>query len=289
MPARQLVIEQRPTLRQPRLVLALSGWMDGGDVSTGTIEGLAASVQAQRLAHIDSDEFYIFNFPGSMEISALFRPPTVIEEGLVKSLEYPINDFFFDPARELILFSGKEPNLRWTEFGDCIFELAAEFGVQRIYFVGSVAGTTPHTREPRLFCSASDEAMRDELARLGVGFSNYEGPASFITHLLHQAPRRGVRMASLVAEIPAYVEGTNPVCIESVTRRLAAMLGISVDLGALRQASDEFEKKLTDMVKQKPELMEMVQKLETAYDSEVFDTQMDDLKQWLQQRGVQLD
>ena len=37
-------------------------------------------------------------------------------------------------------------------------------------------------------------------------------------------------MAALVAEIPAYVQGRNPKCIEAVTRRLAGILGLQVRL-----------------------------------------------------------
>ena len=55
------------------LLLALTGWMDGGDVSTGTVRQVMGRREVGRIATIDPDDFYIYNFPGSMEISALFR------------------------------------------------------------------------------------------------------------------------------------------------------------------------------------------------------------------------
>ncbi len=103
------------------------------------------------------------------------------------------------------------------------------------------------------------------------------------------ASGRGLRMASLVAEIPAYIQGTNPKSIEAVIRKLAAMLGLQVNLDRLRTLSDAWEKRLNDALERESELATHIRKLEEDYDNEVFDTQMGDLKEWLQQRGVRVD
>ena len=81
-----LHVHDQPRLDQPRLdratlVLALTGWMDGGDVSTGTVRRLVDLLSVRRVAEIDAEPFCIYNFPGSMEIAALFRPPIKIEDG----------------------------------------------------------------------------------------------------------------------------------------------------------------------------------------------------------------
>jgi len=122
-----------------------------------------------------------------------------------------------------------------------------------------------------------------------VKFTNYQGPASIITYLLAAAEQRQIDMASLVAAIPAYVQGNNPKCIESVIRHLARMLGLQIELDKLRAITDEFEKKLNDIVERHSELAENILKLEEAYDNEVFDTEMTDLKKWLEQQGIRLD
>src|SRR5207245_389974 len=98
--------------------------MDGGDVSTGTVRRLVDLLQAAAMAEIDADPFYLYNFPGSMEVAALFRPVLEIEGGLVTDLELPSNVFYCHEPANLILFLGKEPNLRWRTFGDCVLELA---------------------------------------------------------------------------------------------------------------------------------------------------------------------
>ncbi len=284
-----LHIIEKPKLKSPRMLIGFSGWMDGGDVSTGTIQGLIESLPAGKFASIDHEGFYIYNFPGSMELTALFRPHTSIENGRITSLEFPANDFFACERNDLIIFLGKEPNLHWRRFAQCIFSLCAKFSVKMVYFIGSVAGLVPHTREPKILCSLSDPSLAETFHNYGVRFANYAGPASFITYLTTTAPAHNIQMASLVATIPAYVQGNNPKAIEAVTRRIASILGLHVELDELRAISDEFEKKLTELIQDQPDLAETILKLEESYDNELFETEMPDLKQWLQQKGVRLD
>jgi len=283
-----LRIHAKPRLQNSRMLLGLSGWMDGGDVSTGTVDCLAAKLRARALAEIEPEEFYIYSFPGSMEISSLFRPHAKIEDGLVRVYRPPENVFRYDQQHNLILFKGKEPHLNWTRYAEAVLALAAELQVTRIYFVGSVAGVVPHTREPRLHSSVSDERLKEELQQYGIRFSNYEGPASIITYLTRLARHRGIEMASLVAEIPAYVQGPNPICVEAVVKRVAGILGIQIELDDLRRSRQAFEKRLNKIVPERPELAALIKKLESDYDSDVFDT-MGELKEWLERQGIRLD
>jgi proteasome assembly chaperone (PAC2) family protein len=263
--------------------------MDGGNVSTGTVKCLINRLGAEEFAEIEPEGFYIYSFPGSMEITALFRPHTKIKDGLIESYQRPTDAFFYNEENNLILFVGKEPHLQWEEFADCIFSVCSEFGVKEIYFIGSVAGLVPHTREPRIHCSVSDAKMKETFEQYGVRFTDYEGPASIITYLTFNAKKYNVDMATLVALIPAYVQGKNPKCIEAVTRRLVGILGMQMELDDLRDIGDEFERKLTDVVEEQPELATNIRKLEEDYDNEIFDSEMGDLKTWLQQQGIRLD
>jgi proteasome assembly chaperone (PAC2) family protein len=289
MASDKLRMYKKPKLDKPRLLLGFSGWMDGGDVSTGTVQCLIDKLGAEKFAEIEPEGFYIYSFPGSMEITALFRPHTKIEDGLIKWFEAPTNTFYCSEENNLMLFLGKEPNLHWEEFARCIFSVCAEFGVKMIYFIGSVAGLVPHTREPRLFCSASNTKLKEAFQHYGVKVTNYEGPASIITYLTSSCNRQDLSMVSLVATIPAYVQGNNPKCIEAVTRRLAGMLGMEIELDDLRTISDEFEKKLSDIVQEQPELDSNIHKLEEDYDNEIFNSEMCDLKNWLEQQGIRVD
>jgi proteasome assembly chaperone (PAC2) family protein len=206
-----------------------------------------------------------------MEVAALFRPEVKYAHGVIESFDLPENEFYCDPERKLVLFLGKEPNLRWRDFADCLFELANRTGVTRLFFVGSFGGNVPHTREPRLYASISDESLRDGLKNFGVGFTDYEGPASFATYLLKHAASRGLQMVSFAAEIPAYLQGVNPTSIEAVTRRLNNILGLHVDLAPMRMVSDEWEANVTAIVREDKKLARQIQKLEEEYDRDLVE------------------
>ncbi len=214
----------------------------GGDVSTGTVRVLIEKLQARRLAEIDHRGFYIYNFPGAMEVTALFRPHCRIRKGIVREFAFPENAFYAAENEDLLLFTGKEPNMRWVEYGDCVFRLCRHFGVRSILFMGftgSVSGLVPHTRDPQFFCSVSDAQMKPRFESYGIKFSDYEGPASVVTYLTTRAKDEGIEMVSLVATVPAYVQGPNPKCVAAVTRRVAGVLGVRLDFDDLQAADDD--------------------------------------------------
>jgi proteasome assembly chaperone (PAC2) family protein len=260
-----------PELEGGTLVLAFSGWMDGGDVSTGTVQRLVDLLGADPFAEIDPEAFYIYNFPGSMELTALFRPHIEIDDGLVKSIDMPSNTFYCHRPARLALFIGKEPNLRWRTFGDCVFDLARKMGIGRILFVGSFGGAVPHTRQPRLYISCSDASLLPEMEPYGVRRSGYEGPGSFTSYLMTRAGAADLEMVSLVAEIPGYLQGSNPASIEAVTRRLAKILKLPLDLDSLRAASTAWELQVSSVVEQDKDLAAKIHELEEAYDRELLE------------------
>lgn len=271
-----LNIRHSPDLDHATLVLAFSGWMDGGDVSTGTVERLVHLLGADPIAEIDPESFYLYNFPGSMEIAALFRPHTQIEDGMVQAVDMPTSTFYVHEPANLVLFVGKEPNLRWRTFGECIFHLAHEVGVRRILFVGSFGGSVPHTREPRLYVSCSDAELLSEMEQYGLRRTRYEGPGSFTTYLMTQAKSADLEMISLVAEIPGYLQGANPLSIEAVTRRLAKILKLPLDLASLRTAGTQWELQVSSAVDENEELAKKVRELEEEYDNELIELDADE-------------
>jgi proteasome assembly chaperone (PAC2) family protein len=266
-----LRIHEPIQLQGGTLVLAFTGWMDGGDASTGTVRRFVEHLSAPAVAEIEPDPFYIFNFPGPMELAALFRPHIAIEGGLIEKVRLAASTFYAHAAGNLALFIGREPNLRWPTYRDCIFRFAHETGVTRILFVGSFGGAVPHTREPRMFVTCSDRDMLPEMERYGVGRTDYKGPGSFSSYLLTESPAAGLRMASLVAEIPGYLQGTNPACLLAIARRMATILGVAVDLNELRQAATAWEMEVSTAVEQKEELAQTVRQLEEDYDRKLIE------------------
>ncbi|HOA99364.1 MAG TPA: PAC2 family protein [Candidatus Atribacteria bacterium] len=281
----KLTIYQRPLLSNPSLLVGFTGWMDGGDVSSGSVAYLQKKFAAEMIAEIDPQEFYLFNFPGSMEEVAQFRPYTLIKEGIITEFHYPQNQFFCASKENLLLFLGKEPNMKWNEYVENIFFLGKEFGVKRIYFIGSVSGLIPHTREPRVTCSVSDERLKKELEGYNLYFNDYEGPASITTLLTLMAPQKGVEMINLVVEIPMYIQATNPKGISSALGILSSLLNLPLVGEDLVNMSEEFDRNVEQLVKKYPDLVERIKKLEENYDREILEDDQN-FREWLRRHGI---
>lgn len=282
-----LCVYDRPRLRDARLVLGFSGWMDGGDASTGTVDTLIEKLNAQPFAHIDPEDFYIYSFPGSMDVSALFRPEIAIEDGLVTEHEEPETTFYVAEPANVVLFKGREPNFRWRQYADCILALADAVQIKQILFVGSVSGIVPHTREPRFHCAVSHARHRGFIDAHNLLPSNYDGPGSFVSYLLTQCGARGIPMATLVAEVPAYVQGRNIKCIEAILRKLSEILDVPLDLEDLVYLRREFEQTVDRVVQARPDLADLIRSSEQDYDRDALGRQEDDLKAWFDRQNIQ--
>ena len=77
-------------------------------------------------------------------------------------------------------------------------------------------------------------------------------------------------MTLLVAEIPGYLQGPNPVSIEAVTRRLAQILKLPLDLDSLRSASTQWELQVSSAVEEDEDFAAKVRELEQEYDNELI-------------------
>jgi len=94
-------------------------------------------------------------------------------------------------------------------------------------------------------------------------------------------------MATLVAEIPAYVEGRNPKCIDVVLKTISALLGLHINLDDLLELSDELERNLMTC-RGTARASELIKKLNRIMITK-FRYRNGDLKLWLQQHGIELD
>jgi len=268
-----LVIQERPILRQPRLIAGFFGWLDGGEASSGTIHYLITKLQAKKFAEIDAKDFYVFQVSG---ITSL-RPQVKTENGLVKEIRFPQNEFYYwkneedEDAGDLILLLGTEPNLRWQEYTEAIIDLAQQFGVKRMYSVGAVLGGVPHTKEPTVSSSISNLKLKEELEKYAVRFSNYQGPATFNSILVAAFAHRGIEAVHMTARAIYYPEFNIAVphdskAMYSLLRRLRSLLQISLDLSDLEKQSQELEEKLSSMVSQSPRLRDYIRELEANFE-----------------------
>lgn len=280
-----LTLYDTPAPERAGMLLGFSGWMDGGEVSIGAIDYLHDTHPARLVAKIDPEPFYLLNFPGSMEVSALIRPPAQIEDGLVSSIEMPSSLFHFCESPEMFLFQAREPNFAWCRYADCLFSLTSRCRVDTLCFVGSVAGIVPHSRAPKVRATVSEPSLLPILERHDIEPTNYDGPASFLTYLLQRAPEEGIRMYSLVVEIPAYIQGRNFKCIDAVLRSAAALLDLDLNLDPLQLLSAAMDEQLQATLRERPDLAKLLRRIEDEYDRETLDSQDEELRDWFEKQG----
>jgi hypothetical protein len=145
-----IVFEDRPRLRDPVLVCAFSGWNDAGESASGALTFLRDRWGSKRFAWVDPEEFYDFQ---------VNRPTVRLVDGLTRRIDWPNADFHHASLedRDVVLFLGIEPSVRWRTFCDAIVSAARDLGVTRLITLGGFLADMPHTRSIRVTGSRSEE------------------------------------------------------------------------------------------------------------------------------------
>jgi proteasome assembly chaperone (PAC2) family protein len=258
------IIFENPQLNHPYLVAGFSGWPDAGGVSTGVVGYLKNKLPLRKFGEIQPEDFYDFSS---------LRPFTAIHEGNIKELSFSLNEFFFwkrDKPRDLIIFLGTEPHLRWDEYVNSVLNVAERFEVKRIYAIGGNYDRVPHTREPRITAVVNNPGLKTELKNYDIEFTKYQGPASIHTLLLTSSERRNIEAISLWGHAPYYIPAPNPQVSYSILKRLAKILEIEIDLDDIEGASKYLEEQVAKVVAQSPELQEHIKGLEEEYEAGEF-------------------
>jgi proteasome assembly chaperone (PAC2) family protein len=223
---------------------------------------LVRQLPAKHFAAIDPEEFFDFT---------QVRPYSIRLPSGERSIRWPRNEFYYFQGdaggRDVVLFLGTEPSLKWTTFCNTIVELAGLCNVTTIVTLGALLDAVPHTREPRISGSAGDTALQERLDAMAVRGSGYQGPTGIHSVLYDVCRREGYAWASLWGHAPHYIQGArNPKIAYAILERLTGLLGLEVDLEELRVARDRFEHEVAQVLDQRPELASYVQQLEQRYE-----------------------
>ena len=256
----EIRISSLPAVERPVLITAFRGWNDGGQGATMAAGFLARHWAAERFADIDPENFFDFQAT---------RPQVSLEDGLTRHIEWPENEFLHARVdglgRDVILLLGVEPNLRWRTFSGLIVDLARQLGVDLVISLGALLADVPHTRPAPVSGTASTPELVEQLE---LEQSRYEGPTG-IVGVLHDAFREaGIPSASLWAAVPHYVSMTpSPRAALALCGRLAELLGGEIDLTELREASDAYERQVSEAVVGDTETLQYVEELEQRTDA----------------------
>jgi proteasome assembly chaperone (PAC2) family protein len=244
-----------PQLRSPVLVCAFRGWNDAAGAASTALGTVAESFDAEPLAELDPEEFFDFQAT---------RPTIVLSEGQTRHIEWPHNNLVAvrvpGAERDLVLFDGTEPNLRWRTFSEAIATAADALGVEMVITLGALIAEVSHTLPVPITGLASDQQLVEEL---DLQRSNYEGPTGIVGVVHDYCRGIGIVSASLWAAVPHYVAAVpNPKAALALLRRLEGLTGIAVDATELEEETASYEEQIGRAVAANPEIAELVDRIE---------------------------
>ncbi|MBM4339432.1 MAG: PAC2 family protein [Deltaproteobacteria bacterium] len=255
----EITYYETPVLNQPYLIAGFEGWPNAADVSTFSIQHLVDTLKTKKFASITMENFY--------QMSSN-RPTAIIKDGRLIELHHPGNHFYYlkdKLDRDLILFSGIEPHLRWNVFADLFLDFATRFAVPRMFTLGGTYDYIPHTHPTVVSALFNHEDLREEVIEAGLNLTEYAGPISIHTFLLEAAKKRGLKAISLWGHAPQYLQARNIKVAYGVLKKLDELMKTGIDLSRLENASSYFNEQVNDLVNQDPKLQEVINKLEEAY------------------------
>ncbi len=262
--AEYLTIDELPELQHATMIAAFRGWPDAGEVASGSMRYLIRKLRARKFAGIDPEEFYSFTD---------VRPRTTLIQPWQRELRWPSNEFHYarpEKGPHLVLFLGREPNLRWKTYVDTVLTVAEQCGVERLIGLGGTFDQVTHTGEPRVSGTAMDPAMRRALEALSVRGSSYQGPTSVHSALADACRRRGIPTGSLWGHAPHYLQAAPNVKVcYGMLRKLGALLDVAIDLEELRGAAHALELRVERLLEDNAELREYVRQLDAGQEPTV--------------------
>jgi proteasome assembly chaperone (PAC2) family protein len=245
----------RPELSRPIVICAFAGWNDGGDGATGAARELRDQWGARRFASIDPEEFYDFQ---------VNRPTVRLIDEQTRRIDWPVNDFWWARVgdRDVVVFLGLEPNVRWRTYCEQILRICADVGASTLVTLGAFLADVPHTVPAPVTASSSDPEWASKPAMVP---SRYEGPTGIVGVINDLAAKAGVPTVSLWAASPHYLPQTsNPKVSLALLERLRDVFELEIDTGEVELAAREWERRVDDAIAEDGNLAEYVKRLEEA-------------------------
>jgi hypothetical protein len=255
-----VTITERPTLREPVLVVMLSGWIDASGAAAAAMSVLESECSARTIATFDRDTFIDYRAR---------RPVMEIREGRNSRLVWPDIELKVGrdrSGRDVLLLTGHEPDMAWSRFAQSAADLAVEFGVTKAIGIGAYPLAVPHTRSPRLSCTAPDVNV---VARLPFIKSSVDVPAGMEAVLEQTFFEHSIETFGIWVQVPHYVSQMSyPAATVALLNALGDATNLVVDDAGPRSEALLQRSRLDDLVTGNKDHEAMVHQLEQLYDSD---------------------
>ncbi len=200
-----LDIDRWPDLRDPVLVVALSGWVDAGLAGAGAVAVLSEKLgSAAGFGHVDLTDL--------VDLQQT-RPSVHLVDGATREISWPSIDLIAGRAgRDIVLCRGPEPSLRWRAFSEEIVQMSQRLGVSMMLALGGMPSLVSHRRPVPVLATATSRSLAQEV---GAWRADYTGPTGAQTAVQVALGQAGIPGVGLWAQVPHYVSATpSPPAIE---------------------------------------------------------------------------
>jgi proteasome assembly chaperone (PAC2) family protein len=247
-------IDALPNLRDPVLIVALSGWVDAGIAGAGTVAVLHEQSSARRFGRIDLADL--------IDLQQT-RPSVHLVDGVSRQITWPEIVLSAGHAgRDVVLCVGPEPSLRWRAVLGGIAELAQQLGVKKAFTVAGIPSMASHRRPVAVRATATDAEL---VAEAGAWRQDYTGPTGAQSVLQVMLGEAGIPTIGLWAQVPHYVAGgASPPAIRSLLARLRDLAGFQLDLSTLDEQMLVYASRVEEGLAERPDVVEVINAIESG-------------------------
>ncbi|PRY18471.1 proteasome assembly chaperone family protein [Kineococcus rhizosphaerae] len=250
---------ERPSLVDPPLVVALSGFVDAGNAVRLSVDHLLETCRHEVVATFDVDQLHDYRA----------RRPTMTFGGQnwldVEPPRLRVLRVFDEEGSSFLLLTGPEPDVQWERFTAAVWNLADELGVGLTMVLSAAPTAVPHTRPSGVTASASRPELLEGYRTWDVE-AQVPGHASALLHL--RGSQAGRDVVSVLAHVPHYLGGSDhPDAAAVLVRTISGATGVSIDVQALQEAASQTRVEVDRQVAESPEAAAVVTALEEQYDA----------------------
>ncbi len=174
--------------------------------------------------------------------------------------------FFSVPGKDILICVGDaQPSTPEEAYrlAERVIEVAARFNVKRVYTMAAYPSDYPE--EPHVYGVYTDEGLREELERHGVGLVEGEGAVNGLNGvLIGVAKSRGIEGICLMGEIK-YANVPQHMSSKAVLERLASILGLEIDTTQLAKRAKRIDASIKKSLGEYDKYGEPVKKEEKSF------------------------
>jgi len=246
-------LTERPTLREPFMVVHLSGWTDAGLAGQAGVAFLRARWNARPLAEFDPDELIDYRAR---------RPIIRLAAGTIEQISWSpieLSQGTTSGQRDVLLLTGPEPDFRWNAFADQVVEVCRELGVGEVFGLGAFPAPSLHTDPVVVLGTSADPELAGRLETVPATIELAAGIQSVLEERLHRA---GIPATGLWARVPPYLAGgTHPPATVALVHSLSRLSGVEIDTSELEAASKDHLEQVEQAIRERPQIGEFIEQI----------------------------